>query len=84
MNFLSPRTHKIWLLILPSGCGTFPCKLVFENFVSDQDNKLYLISLSILISRSISGYFREKLHIEVNWLNFCLILRLWRYIKLYA
>ena len=21
------------------------------------------------------GYFGEKLHIEVNWLNFCLILR---------
>ena len=35
---------KIWLLILPSSCYTFPCKLVL-----DQDN-FKMISLSILIT----------------------------------
>ena len=44
----SPLTPKIWLLILPSSCYTFPCKLVTRIFCSIRDNMLYLISLSIL------------------------------------
>ena len=41
---------KIWLLILPSSCYSFPCKLVNENLVLDQDSSSYLISLNILIT----------------------------------
>ena len=44
----NPLTPKIWLLILPSSCCTFPCS--YENLVLDQDSILYLISLNILIT----------------------------------
>ena len=40
-------TPKIWLLILRSGCYTFLVKWL-QDLGFDQDNILYLISLSIL------------------------------------
>ena len=51
---IDPWTLKIWFLILLSSCYTFPFKFYsvcsYKNFVSDQDNNLYQMSLSILMA----------------------------------
>ena len=67
----NPLTPKIWLLIIPSGCYTFPCQVDYKNLVFNQGNKLYLMSLSILVTCFLCnvshGYYWEMLHSNYFW-----------------
>ena len=67
----NPLTPKIWLLILPSCCYTFPCQVDYKNLVFNQGNKLYLMSLSILVTCFLCnvshGYYWEMLHSNYFW-----------------
>ena len=48
--FFNPSTPKIWLLVLPSSCYTFPRKLVLRIWCKIEAKKFYLIGLDILIT----------------------------------
>ena len=50
LNFFNFLTPMIWLLILPITSFPFPRKFSSENFVLDQVNNFYLISLNIFIT----------------------------------
>ena len=66
---LNPQTPMIWLLILPSSCYTFPCKLVFENLVLNQDSSFYMISFNILITCLLNNVWilKGKFHVNHFW-----------------
>ena len=77
LNLLTP---KIWLLILPSSCYTFPRKLVTGIWYSDTITIFYVISLNILLPVCwiMYEYYREKLHVDhflTSSSDWCL--RLW-------
>ena len=77
LNLLTP---KIWLLILPYSCYTFPRKLVTGIWYSDAITIFYVISLNILLPVCwiMYEYYREKLHVDhflTSSSDWCL--RLW-------
>ena len=63
-SILNHLTPKIWLLILPSGCYTFPCKLVtgIWYLIRVMTFALYVWLFSLPVLLEMFGNYREKLH----------------------
>ena len=65
----NPLTPKIWLIILPSCCFTFPCRLVMRIWVLDQDKNStrYTWILSLPVCWIMHKYHRKKFHVNHFW-----------------
>lgn len=65
---INPLTLKIWLLILPSSCYTFRCKLVMRIWSWIKKTcTWYLPEVSLPICWIKYGNYGEKLHVDHIW-----------------
>ena len=65
-----PSTPKIWLLILPSKCWTFPCKLVTrlnKCYIKITTSSWSAFVILLPVCWIMYGYYREKLHVNHFW-----------------
>ena len=69
VNPINPLTPKIWLLILPSGCYTFPYKLITRIWCSIKviSCTWWVWVFSLPVCWIMYGYYKENLHVNHFW-----------------
>ena len=67
-EILNPLTPKIWLLILPSSCYTFPCNLVTRIwcYIMKATSNWWVWVISLPACWTVYEFCKEKLHVNLG------------------